>query len=138
MNKLLCISSIGFSIPLLYAFYLNQIFLMYNVIVVIIPSLLHHFTNLENSIYHKIDIITSRTTCIISHIYILYNTYDLLFCLYTFSYMYLTYYISCIQYKLSIIQNDNIWIYYHLYFHITVISSMILHIHKISNFQQFE
>jgi hypothetical protein len=138
MNKLLCISSIGFSIPLLYAFYLNQIFITCNGILVLISSLLHHFTNLENSIYHKIDIIISRSTCIILHIYVLYNTYDLLFCLYTFSYMYLTYYISCIQYKLSIIQNDNIWIYYHLYFHITVITSMILHIHKISNFQQFE
>ena len=133
MNTLLCISSIGFSIPLLYAFYLNQIFMTCNGILVLISSLLHHFTNLENSIYHKIDIIISRSTCIILHIYILYNAYDLLFCLYTFSYIYLTYYISCIQYKLSIIQNDNIWIYYHLYFHITVISSMILHIHKISN-----
>jgi len=133
MNKLLCISSIGFSIPLLYAFYLNQIFMTCNGILVLISSLLHHFTNLENSIYHKIDIIISRSTCIILHIYILYNTYDLLFCLYTFSYMYLTYYISCIQYKLSIIQNDNIWIYYHLCFHITVITSMILHIQKLSN-----
>lgn len=132
MNILLCISSIGFFIPILYALYQNQIFMVYNGILVIIPSLLHHFINLENSIYHKIDIITSRSVCIILHVYIICNTYDVLFCLYTFSYMYLTYYISCIQYKLSIIQNDNIWIYYHLYFHITVITSMILHIHKIS------
>ena len=133
MNKLLCISSIGFSIPLLYAFYNNEIFMVFNGICVIIPSILHHYINLENSLYHKIDIITSRSVCIILHVYIVYNTYDILFCLYTFSYMYLTYYISCIQYKLSIIQNDTIWVYYHLYFHITVIVSMILHIYNFSN-----
>jgi len=131
MNKQLCISSFSFFIVSLYAVYFEFYVYSLTSTTIFVCSVLHHFTNCENSIYHKIDIIVSRCGFIMFHVYYLIMTYDLMFVIYTASYIYITYYISCIQYKLSIIQNDNIWIYYHVYFHVVVSMSGFLHLHMI-------
>lgn len=133
MNHKLCISSLLFIVVGLYAVYFKIYAYIVPTTTISVCSALHHFTNCENSIYHRIDIIVSRSGFLMFNVYYLIMTYDLTFVIYTASYIYITYYISCIQHKLSIIQNDNIWIYYHIYFHLIVSMTGILQIHMLKN-----
>lgn len=132
MNNELCLSSFLFLIPIMYAIYHNETPCCFIISGTAICSFIHHYTNQMNSIYHTIDIVVSRSSFVLLQLHYINVTNNVIFSFYSMNFISLTYQISCIQYKLSLIKNDRIWIYYHIYFHLCVMFTMLLGISDIS------
>jgi hypothetical protein len=127
MNILLCLSSIGMYFPSMYAVSQDQIFICTMGCIAATCSLLHHFTNKKASFFHKLDLVVSRVcvigcqSCIIvyGHDFVM----DTLFVMYIISYLCSSYQQSYIRCN---VENCDLWVYSHLYFHWVAIASGFL------------
>ena len=127
MNLILCLSSIGMYAPSMYATMNDQSIICVLGSMIATCSFLHHFTNKNDSFFHKLDLVVSRVcvtgcqSCII-----LYGNdfvMDTLFVLYIVSYLSSSYQQSRV--RCNVEKCDN-WVYSHLYFHFVSITSGFL------------
>ena len=127
MNLILCLSSIGMYAPSMYAASHNQTFISTMGSMIATCSFLHHFTNKNDSFFHKLDLVVSRVcvtgwqSCII--VYGNDFVMDTLFVMYIISYLSFSYQQSCVRCN---VEKCDLWVYSHLYFHFVSIASAFL------------
>lgn len=114
MNSIICISTFMYAYSALLAFENSQLCICFINVLIFISSLLHWYTNRELSIFHKCDIIVSRSAAVIYCI-IGFNIFDIYFWFFATQAVTLSYLMSVYAYKLYV--NTNTWIIYHVNFH---------------------
>ena len=127
MNLILCLSSIGMYAPSMYATMNDQSIICVLGSMIATCSFLHHFTNKNDSFFHKLDLVVSRV-CIVgwqSCIIVYGNDFvmDTLFVMYIISYLSFSYQQSCVRCN---VEKCDLWVYSHLYFHFVSIASAFL------------
>lgn len=137
MNLILCLSSIGMYLPSMYAASQNQTFISTMGWMIATCSFLHHSTNKNGSVFHKLDLVVSRVcaigceTCII--VYGNDFIMDTLFVMYIISYLSYSYQQSCVRCN---VEQCDLWVYSHLYFHFVSIASGFLTVKYLTLSQQ--
>ena len=127
MNLILCLSSIGMYAPSMYATMNDQSIICVLGSMIATCSFLHHFTNKNDSLFHKLDLVVSRVcvtgwqSCII--VYGNDFVMDTLFVMYIISYLSFSYQQSCVRCN---VEKCDLWVYSHLYFHFVSIASAFL------------
>ena len=127
MNLILCLSSIGMYAPSMYATMNDQSIICVLGSMIATCSFLHHFTNKNDSFFHKLDLVVSRVcvtgwqSCII--VYGNDFVMDTLFVMYIISYLSFSYQQSCVRCN---VEKCDLWVYSHLYFHFVSIASAFL------------
>lgn len=137
MNLILCLSSIGMCFPSMYAASQNQTFISTMGWMIATCSFLHHFTNKNGSVFHKLDLVVSRV-CMIgcqSCIIVYGNDFimDTMFVMYIISYLSSSYQQSCVRCN---VEKCDLWVYSHLYFHFVTIASGFLTVKYLALSQQ--
>lgn len=124
MDKTLCCSCTVFLYSTIYAFYLNNYFMTVINLITFSASFMHHATNEHGSIYHKIDLSTSRISMVVHSSLPLFGVLDknLIF-FYILNNITCAYILSHVVYKLY--PNSCLWKLFHVNFHIVAFVSQI-------------
>ena len=123
MNRELFMSSQLFLISISYSIIRSQFLLTFSLITTYTGSSLFYIFYKENGFFHKLDIVTSRTTCVFNLMYTLIYMRPIYISFILLHNMVLTYIISCIMYY----NKNPLWYKCHIYFHIwTNITALII------------
>ena len=114
MNKRLFMSSQLFLPSIYYSLMSSQYLLTCSLITTYTGSSMFYIFNKEYGFFHKVDLITSRTTCLFNLVYTLIYMRPIYASFILLHNMVLTYAISCIMYY----NKNPLWSKCHVYFHI--------------------
>lgn len=114
MNKSLLISSQLFLPSIYFSLITYQYSLTCSLVTTYVGSSLFYIYNKENNLFHKIDLITARTTCIFNFIYTFIYIQPVYISFILLHNMALPYFISCMMYY----NKNPLWYKMHIYFHI--------------------
>ena len=132
MDKILCCSCTVFLYSTIYAYYLNNYFMTLINFMTFSASFTHHATNVNGSIYHKIDLCTSRISMVVHSSLPLFGVLDnYLICFYMFNNITCAYILSYVVYKLY--PESCLWKLFHVNFHIVVFVSQIYALQNFNN-----
>lgn len=132
MDKILCCSCTVFLYSTIYAYYLNNYFMTLINFMTFGASFTHHATNVHGSIYHKIDLCTSRISMVVHSSLPLFGVLDnYLICFYILNNITCAYILSYVVYKLY--PESCLWKLFHVNFHMVVFVSQIYALQNFNN-----